>query len=98
MSFIESLRAARVSAQSHPWSAPLRALRGHSGRDGVERISTESVFEALYIPRLQRTPDAAKRLRGLMVELGWTPTRARHATSRGRASRVRGYARTCQTR
>jgi hypothetical protein len=28
-----------------------------------------------------------------MVDLGWTPVRSRHVTSRGRAARVRGYAR-----
>jgi hypothetical protein len=42
---------------------------------------------------LQRTPEAAKQLKGVMVELGWTPVRSRHVTSRGRAARVRGYAR-----
>jgi hypothetical protein len=93
MSYMEQLRAARTARLSHPWTSALRSVRGFRGVDGVERISTEAVFEALDLPRLQRTPEAAKMLRGLMVELGWTPTRSRHVTSRGRASRVRGYAR-----
>jgi hypothetical protein len=72
----------------------LRKIRGQIGLyDGVERIATDAVFEQLDLPRLQRTPEAAKRIKLLMVELGWTPVRSRHVTSRGRAARVRGYAR-----
>jgi hypothetical protein len=94
MSFIEHLHSARQTANSSdPWAAPLRNLHGQIGHDGVERIATEAVFEQLDIPPLKRTPEAAKRLKGLMVMLGWTPVRSRHVTSRGRAARVRGYAR-----
>lgn len=94
LSFVERLRASRPIKPSDPWIGVLRKVRGQMGLyDGVERVSTEAVFEHLDIPRLQRTPAAAKRLRGLMAELGWTPVRARAVTSRGRASRVRGYAR-----
>jgi hypothetical protein len=39
----------------------LRNIRGQIGHDGVERIATDAVFEQLDIPRLQRTPEAAKR-------------------------------------
>lgn len=94
-SFVERLRRARKTIEpSDPWIDLLRKVRGQIGfYDGVERVSTETVFEHLDIPRLQRTPAAAKRLRGLMVDLGWTPVRSRHVTSRGRAARVRGYAR-----
>jgi hypothetical protein len=94
MSFIESLQNARQNIKpSDPWTAPLRNIRGQLGHDGLERISTDAIFEQLDLPRLQRTPEAAKRLKGLMVELGWTPVRARAVTARGRAARVRGYAR-----
>ena len=94
MSFIERLQIARSNIKpSDPWTAPLRNIRGQVGYDGVERIATDAVFEHLDLPRLQRTPEAAKRLKGLMVDLGWTPVRSRHVTSRGRAARVRGYAR-----
>jgi hypothetical protein len=62
-------------------------------RDGIERITTEAVFEFLEVPRLRRTPEAAKTLKRVMMELGWTPVRARAVTARGRAARVRGYAR-----
>jgi hypothetical protein len=94
-SFVAHLRAARSNIKpSDPWTSTLRKVRGETGHDGVERIATDAIFEYLNLPRLKRTPEAAKRLKGLMVDLGWTPVRARHVTSRGRAARVRGYART----
>ena len=93
MSFMALLQAARNTPSPHPWTAPLRSIKGRKDIDGVERISTEAIFEALDIPPFKRTPEAAKLLKSLMVKLGWTPVRARHVTSRGRASWVRGYAR-----
>ena len=93
-SFVERLRATRqIIKPPHPWTAPLRNVRGQIGHDGIERIATDAVFEQLDLPPLKRTPEAAKRLKSLMVDLGWTPVRSRHVTSRGRAARVRGYAR-----
>src|SRR3954451_25045371 len=97
MSFVALLEAAAQAARNksacQPWTAPLRSIKGRKDIDGVERVSTEAVFEALDIPPFRRTPEAAKQLRRLMLALGWTPVRARHVTSGGRASRVRGYAR-----
>lgn len=96
MSFVEHLLAARktVKPSEHHWMSVLREIKGQVGcYDRLERITTEAIFEKLDIPPVKRTPEAAKRLRGLMVQLGWTPVRARAATGRGRASRVRGYAR-----
>jgi hypothetical protein len=92
--FLERLRAARSALKpSDPSIDTLRKIRGQIGHDGVERIATDAAFEQLDLPPLKRTPEAAKRLKILMVTLGWTPVRSRHVTSRGRASRVRGYAR-----
>jgi hypothetical protein len=84
--------ARQTTKKSDPWAIPLRNIRGQVGHDGVERLATERIFEMLEVPPVQRTPEAAKRLRGLMVELGWVPVRSRDVTSRGRAARVRGYA------
>ena len=93
VSFISRLRAARSNIKpSDPWTDALRKIRGQTGHDGVERVATERVFDILDLPRFQRTSDAGKRIKTIMMELGWTPVRARHVTSRGRA-RVRGYAR-----
>jgi hypothetical protein len=93
-SFLARLRAARANIKPlDPWANTLRSVKGNVGTDGVSRIATEAIFDVLGLPRLQRTPEAGKRIRTIMVELGWTAVRARHVTSRGRASRVRGYAR-----
>jgi hypothetical protein len=94
LSFIELLHAAKASvSRVDPWEEQLRRIRGDVGSDGVERISTEGVFDALDLPPFQRTAEAAKRVKALMHSLSWVPVRARHVTSRGRAARVRGYAR-----
>lgn len=92
-SFVERLRNHRTLKPSDPWTGALRNIRGQIGYDRVERIATDAVFEQLDLPPLQRTSEAAKRLKLLMVDLGWTPVRSRHVTSRGRAARVRRYAR-----
>jgi hypothetical protein len=91
-SFAARLRGAKASP-SDPWNATLDTITGRVGSDGVERISTELIFEWLDVPPLKRTPEMAERIRGLMVRRGWIPVRARHATSKGHAARVRGYAR-----
>lgn len=94
MSFIERLREARNTiTPSSPWLLVLRKVKGQRGVDGLERISTEHVFELLNLPPVKRTPQAAKQVCQLMTDLGWSPTRVRAVTSRGRAARVRGYAR-----
>lgn len=95
MSFTQMLAGRKASAltPSHPWKSVLEKLTGRIGSDKVERIATEKAFDALGLLRHERTPDAAKQLKGLMVELGWTAVRTMDVTSRGRASRVRGYAR-----
>ena len=96
MSFIEQLRDCARRQQlkpSDPWTALLRGLQGRRGSDDVERISTEGVFDFLGLKPLERTPEAGKRLKGVMMDLGWTWVRARHVTGRGAVGRVRGYAR-----
>jgi len=94
MSFIERLREARNTiTPSNPWLPLLSKVKGQRGIDGLERISTEHVFERLNLPPVKRTPQAAKLVCQLMTDLGWSPARVRAITSRGRAARVRGYAR-----
>lgn len=95
MSFSQILaqRKALALTPSHPWRPVLEKLRGRIGSDKVERIATEKLFDALGLMRHERTPEAAKQVKNLMVELGWTAVRTMDVTSRGRASRVRGYAR-----
>jgi hypothetical protein len=92
--FIARLRAIRSTIKPFdPWTDALRRVKGQIGTDGVSRIATEALFDVLDVPVFRRTAEAAKRLKKVMLELGWTPVRSRHVVSRGRASRVRGYAR-----
>lgn len=93
VSFVERLRAAKPLASSDPWQRQLKAVRGKVGSDGVERLSTDAIFDTLDLPAFKRTPEAAKRVRAIMTCLGWTSVRARHLTGNGHRSRVRGYAR-----
>jgi hypothetical protein len=64
-SFLAQLQAAkaRTLKRSDPWTPALLTLKGNKGRDGVEWITTEAVFEALDLPRLSRTPEAAKKVK-----------------------------------
>ena len=93
-SFVERLRFTRETTKPlDPWAAILANIRGQVGHDGLERISTDAVLEKIGVPPFKRTPDAQKRLKLLMIDMNWVPVRSRHVTSRGRAGRVRGYAR-----
>ena len=70
-SFVERLR---VAPSNHKTIRPLDQrtanICGHVGHDGVERIATDAVFEQLDLPPLKQTPEAAKRLRLLTVDMG----------------------------
>jgi hypothetical protein len=64
-----------------------------SAGTGTERIATDSVFELLDVPPFKRTPDAAKRLKGLMVELGCPPSGVARWTYAYRSRSVGGMRR-----
>jgi hypothetical protein len=94
--FVERLRLeveASRQKPADPWVQRLTALKGRKGSDNVECLSTEAVFDFLAVSPLERTPQAGKRLKAAMCQLGWTWTRARHVTPTGSVGRVRGYAR-----
>jgi hypothetical protein len=85
---------ARVTAQdADPWRAKLERLRGRIGDDGVERITTQTVFDFLQVPPRHRSTPAHHRLCSLMVDLGWTSMRIRGLNCGGRKDRARGYVR-----
>jgi hypothetical protein len=60
-------------------------------RDGVERVSSEEVFDGIGLAHIERTPEAAKRIAASTKQIGWTATRAWFLTNRGNRARVRGY-------
>lgn len=95
-SFLQSLRAGADAARNAPagdtWEGLLRRLRGKVAADGVERISTNEVFDELEVP-MKRRPSQTVRLSRVMRRLGWTNIRARGLSRGSYRDRVRGYAR-----
>lgn len=82
----------RNAAEEHPWMATLRRLKGRTGSDGVERVSTNDVFDALEIP-MRRRPSQTVLLSRLMRRVGWKNIRAHGLNPGSYRDRVRGYAR-----
>ena len=96
MPWVEILKKSKVETLARsgdPWKLRLERVRGKTGYDGVERISTQDVFDLLDVPQRARTAGACRRLATLMRELGWTPVKARGMTQSGFRDQVRGYAR-----
>lgn len=96
MSFQAKLDAAvaeLAARDANSWRLPLERLRGQVGDDGIERITTQSVFDVLGVPQRNRRSGACRRLSKLMVELGWSPIRVRGLTRGGYLEQVRGFAR-----
>jgi hypothetical protein len=102
MSFIGKLReaeaklAARDSAD--PWHVRLERMRGTVGDDGIERISTQTLFDHLEVLQHSRGAGACRRLAKVMRELGWTPVRVRDLTRGGYKEQIRGYCRDARSR
>ena len=76
-----------------PWRLPLERVRGKVGDDGIERITTQLLFDILEVPQRSRGAGACRRLAKLMAELGWTAVRVRDLTRGGYKEQVRGYCR-----
>jgi hypothetical protein len=96
MTFLEELHKARAAVAEltvHPSELRLEGLGGVVGHDGVERITTQAVFDHLEVPQTRRTTAASIDLARLMRGLGWTQVRVRALTRRGLKEQVRGYAR-----
>jgi hypothetical protein len=95
-SFVQSLRdgaqRVRSSRPEDAWERTLRKLKGRIGHDGVERVATNDVFDALEVP-MRRRPSETVRLSRLMRGLGWQNIRARGLNPGSYRDRVRGYAR-----
>jgi hypothetical protein len=95
VSFIEKMRAAQAEAAKpvDPWRLRLERVRGTTGFDGLERISTQNLMDVLGVPQRQRTAGTYRHLATLMAELGWTAVRVRDLTRGGYKEQVRGYVR-----
>ena len=76
-----------------PWRLRLERVRGEVGYDGIERISTQALFDHLKLPQRGRNAGACRHLAELMRELGWTSMKTRSLAQSGFRDQVRGYAR-----
>ncbi len=94
--WVDQLREAeaqQVARNADPWRLPLERVRGQIGDDGVERITTQLLFDVLGVPQNSRGAGACRRLAKLMAELGWMAVRVRGLTRGGYLEQVRGYCR-----
>ena len=88
----EGAEAARRATAGDPWEPTLRKLKGRVAHDGVERVSTNDVFDVLEVP-MRRRASLTVRLSRVMRRLGWSNIRARGLNPGSYRDRVRGYAR-----
>ena len=76
-----------------PWRLRLERVRGTTGFDGLERISTQMLLDILEIPQRKRTAGTYRHLAKLMTEIGWAALRVRDLTRGGYKEQIRGYCR-----
>jgi hypothetical protein len=95
VSFVEKMRASQAEAAQpvDPWRLRLERVRGTTGFDGLERISTQTLMDILEVPQRKRTAGAYRQLAKVMSSLGWTAVRVRDLTRGGYKEQVRGYVR-----
>ncbi len=96
VSWITRMREAQAemaARNADSWRVRLEQLRGKDSGDGIERISTQAVFDILEVPQRNRGAGACRRLSKLMRELRWVPIKARGLNQRGLLEQTRGYAR-----
>ena len=79
-----------------PWRLRLERVRGTTGFDGLERISTQTLMDILEVPQRKRTAGTYRHLAKLMAELGWAAVRVRDLTRGGYKEQVRGYTRSAR--
>lgn len=94
--FLEKMKQELAEVAAHDgdlWRLPLERLHGKIGDDGIERITTQLLFDILEVPQRSRGAGACRRLAKLMAELGWMAVRVRGLTRGGYLEQVRGYCR-----
>ena len=103
MSWLGNLHEAQaeIAAQNNvnSWRLPLERVRGKIGDDGIEHITTQTLFDILEVIQRGRRAGACRRLAKLMTELGWTAVEnACGLTRGGYKEQVRGYCRDARCR
>jgi hypothetical protein len=82
-----------IAQRIDPWRLRLERVQGQVGDDGIERISTQTLFDHLEVLQRSRGAGACRRLAKVMRELGWSAVRVRDLTGGGYKEQVRGYCR-----
>lgn len=95
---LETAKAETAVQNVDPWRLRLERVRGQVGDDGIERISTQTLFDNLEVFQRSRGAGACRRLARVMRELGWTLVRVRDLTRGGYKEQVRGYCRDARCR
>jgi hypothetical protein len=95
---LHAAKAELAARESDVWRLPLERVRGKIGDDGIERVTTQHLFDLLEVPQRSRGAGACHRLAKLMTELGWTAVRVRGLTRGGYREQVRGYCRDARHR
>jgi hypothetical protein len=90
---IQQAMAEAAARNADPWHLRLERLRDRFDPDGLERLTTQDVFDVLEVAQRNRTTAACRRLAKVMRELGWTALRVRGLTRGGYLEQVRGYCR-----
>ena len=65
MSWLETLHLAKAELaeqSADPWRMPLERVGGQVGDDGIERITTQLLFDILEVPQRSRGAGACRRL------------------------------------
>jgi|SRR3974377_958452 len=62
-------------------------MRGQVDHNGIEQISTQTLFDHLEVLQPGRGAGACRRLAGVMRELGWIPVRVRKSHQPGTRNR-----------
>jgi hypothetical protein len=72
ISFMSKLQEAktRIAAPVDSWRLRLERVRGKIGDDGIERISTQTLFDHLEVFQRSRGAGACRRLAKVMRDLG----------------------------
>jgi hypothetical protein len=94
MAKLTKAEAEIAARDADPWRLRLEQLHGKIGDDGIERVTTHTVFDILEIPQRSRGAGGCRRLAKIMTLLGWTAARVRGVTRGGYREQVRGYCRT----